>query len=247
VLALHDEAQAFARAAQASRGQAGAAGAAFDAIAFIATFKAVLLEGMEVAFVVVAFGARDGLLVPAAAGAVLALLLVTALGWTLRGPLAKVPENSLKFGVGIMLSAFGTYWAGEGVGIAWPGHDASIPLLIAVYLASGLALIKACAWLRRRQPVRLALADAAPGKRPGAVTAVAGQLLGLFVEDAWLAAGVAAWVAGAALVGARHALPGPFACLVFTAGMAAMLGASAVRATRASGGSRPVPSGPRGA
>ncbi len=84
--------------------------------------KAVLLEGLEVVFIVIAVGAGGRLLLPAALGAAIACALVLAAGAIVHRPLARVPENALKFGVGVMLSAFGVFWTGEGLGIAWPGR-----------------------------------------------------------------------------------------------------------------------------
>jgi hypothetical protein len=196
------------------------------------TFKTVLLEGMEVVFVVVALGVKGGLLLPASAGAGLALLLVAALGLVLHKPLANVPENTLKFAVGVMLTAFGTYWAGEGIGLAWPGQDASILLLIAAFLALGMALVKACARLYAMPRSGGAARAKAAAGRPNVLTAIGGELLGLFVDDLWLAVGVAAWVGAAALVEARHPMQAPLACTVFAAGLAAVLSASAVRRSR---------------
>jgi hypothetical protein len=159
----------------------------------------------------------------------LALLLVAALGLFLHRPLARVPENSLKFAVGIMLTAFGIYWAGEGIGLQWPGQDASILLLIGVFLGLGLLLTRICGWLRKRAPAPVVVKAHAEGKQRGALAAAAGELLGLFVEDLWLAIGAAAWVAAAALVQARHPLMPTAACTLFAAGMAGILGASALR------------------
>ena len=101
-------------------------------------FKAVLLEGLEVAFIVIAIGSGPGLLVPAAIGALAACLLVLSVGIVAHRPLATVPENTLKFGVGTMLSAFGVFWTGEGLGIAWPGADLALIAFIAAFLAVGL-------------------------------------------------------------------------------------------------------------
>lgn len=100
-----------------------------------------MLEGAEVVFIVIAVGAGRGLLWPAALGALAACLLVLVLGFAVHKPLSRVPENTLKFGVGVMLSAFGVFWTGEGLGVAWPGHDAAILVLAAIFLAAGLALI----------------------------------------------------------------------------------------------------------
>jgi len=98
----------------------------------------VLLEGLEVVFIVIAVGAGRGLLIPAAFGALAACALVLAAGIIIHRPLSRVPENTLKFGVGVMLSAFGVFWTGEGLGIAWPGQDLALLLFAALFLAAGL-------------------------------------------------------------------------------------------------------------
>jgi uncharacterized membrane protein len=110
-----------------------------DWIAGLAAFKAVLLEGLEVVFIVIAVGAGRGLLWPAAVGALAACVAVLAVGVLVHQPLAKVPENTLKFGVGVMLSAFGVFWTGEGLGVEWPGHDLVLLVFAALFLATGLA------------------------------------------------------------------------------------------------------------
>jgi Ca2+/H+ antiporter, TMEM165/GDT1 family len=107
-------------------------------VAGIAALKAVLLEGLEVVFIVVAVGAGRGLLVPASLGALAACALVLAIGAVVHRPLSRVPENLLKFGVGVMLSSFGVFWTGEGLGIAWPGQDLALLLFIALFLGAGL-------------------------------------------------------------------------------------------------------------
>ncbi|HEV7257777.1 MAG TPA: hypothetical protein VGN82_08345 [Bosea sp. (in: a-proteobacteria)] len=141
VIALHDEALAFAREASELRGAAARDERHLDWIAGLAAFKAIVLEGIEVVFVVIAVGAGRGLLWPAALGAVAACALVLAIGMLLRSPLSRVPENTLKFGVGVMLSGFGVYWTGEGLGVTWPGHDFAILGLVAFFLTFGLALV----------------------------------------------------------------------------------------------------------
>jgi uncharacterized membrane protein len=151
VIPLRDEALEFSKRTQALQGSARAGGGV-DGIGFLTAFKAVLLEGVEVVFVVVALGLKGGMLLPASAGALLALLLVAVFGLLLHRPLARVPENTLKFSVGVMLSAFGTYWAGEGLGLAWPAADASVLFLIAAFLAVAWLLAKACARLRTVRP-----------------------------------------------------------------------------------------------
>jgi uncharacterized membrane protein len=117
-----------------------------DGVSFLVAFKGVLLEGLEVAFIVVTFGANAGHLDAAILGAAAAILLVIVVGLAVRGPLSRVPENGLKFAVGMMLISFGTFWAGEGIGIEWPTGDATILLLLAGYVALSLGAI----WLARR-------------------------------------------------------------------------------------------------
>jgi Ca2+/H+ antiporter, TMEM165/GDT1 family len=141
VIPLHDEATAFAAETAELREQARRDKARLDWLAGLASFKAVLLEGLEVVFIVIALGAGRGMLVPASAGAVAACLLVAGVGFIVHRPLARVPENTLKFAVGIMLSAFGVFWTGEGLGVAWPGADLAIVVFAALFLAvSGAAV-----------------------------------------------------------------------------------------------------------
>lgn len=151
-IALHDEEAAFAKETAAL--QTGGAGGAnrHDWIAGLTAFKAVMLEGIEVVFIVLAVGAGRGLLWPASLGALAACALVLALGLVLRKPLARVPENTLKFAVGVMISAFGIYWTGEGLGADWPGDDLAILALAALLMASGLTLVAAL----RRSPLESA-------------------------------------------------------------------------------------------
>jgi uncharacterized membrane protein len=141
VIPLHDEAKAFATETAELREQARRNEARLDWIAALTTFKAVLLEGLEVVFIVIALGAGRGMLVPASAGAVAACLAVAAVGLIVHRPLARVPENTLKFAVGIMLSAFGVFWTGEGLGVAWPGADLAIVAFAAMFLATSSAAI----------------------------------------------------------------------------------------------------------
>ena len=104
-----------------------------------------MLEGIEVVFIVIAVGAGGiGLSVPASLGALTALMIVTLLGFALHRPLASIPENALKFVVGVLLSAFGTFWVGEGIGFYWPFADWSILYLIASYLVVALLTLRIC-------------------------------------------------------------------------------------------------------
>ena len=135
---LHDEDAIFAAESAQLAEAAGQRRVSLDWIAGLAAFKAVLLEGLEVAFIVIAVGAGRGLLWPAALGALAACLAVLTVGVIVHKPLAKVPENTLKFGVGVMLSAFGVFWTGEGLGIDWPGQDVALVAFAALFLGAGL-------------------------------------------------------------------------------------------------------------
>jgi uncharacterized membrane protein len=142
-LPLHDETAAFAKNKNAMR-QYGASGG-WDSIAFAAAFQITMLEGTEVVFIVVAIGAGGaGLLLPAGLGALAAMIVVSLLGLALHRPLARVPENLLKFLVGVILSAFGTFWVGEGLGLPWPAGDWSIAFLVIAYLAVALITVLLC-------------------------------------------------------------------------------------------------------
>ena len=138
VIALHDEDAIFDRERAQLAGEVVRRTKSLDWIAGITAFKAVLLEGLEVAFIVIAVGAGKGLLVPASLGALAACALVLAIGAVVHRPLSRVPENTLKFGVGVMLSAFGVFWTGEGLGVDWPGHDLALFVFAALFLAAGL-------------------------------------------------------------------------------------------------------------
>jgi len=139
--ALHDEEEAFAEEVAAARA-AGREVGGIDRYAFVISFKSTLLEGLEVAFIVITLGVNQGATVIAAAGAAVALLVVGALGALVRHPLSRVPENTLKFAVGVMLTSFGTFWAGEGVGIDWPGSDGALAFLIALTVVWSLAFAR---------------------------------------------------------------------------------------------------------
>jgi uncharacterized membrane protein len=144
VIALHDEDAAFERQTNQLRALGRARGG-FDRIAVSTAFKITMIEGIEVVFIVVAVGAAgQGLLVPASLGAAAALVLVIALGLALHRPVAMIPENTLKFAVGVLLTGFGTFWVGEGMGLAWPGDDWSIPALTLGYLLAALLAVALC-------------------------------------------------------------------------------------------------------
>jgi uncharacterized membrane protein len=141
VIPLHNEEIAFATETVELREQARRNEARLNWLAAIATFKAVLLEGLEVVFIVIALGVGRGMLIPASAGAVIACLAVAVVGLIVHRPLARVPENTLKFAVGVMLSSFGVFWTGEGLGVPWPGADFAIVGFAAMFTAvSGVAV-----------------------------------------------------------------------------------------------------------
>jgi len=139
---LHDEGAAFAR----ERDQAGAAAPTapkrLDWYSFTVAFKGVLLEGLEVTFIVVTFGSTQGRLGLAAAAGAAAVVVVVAVGLVVRGPLERVPENTLKFVVGVLLTSFGIFWGGEGAGVNWPGSDVAILGLVAFLGLLSLALTR---------------------------------------------------------------------------------------------------------
>ena len=134
---LHDEATAYSSEIGSLQRHTGI-GARWDVIGVATSFKAVMLEGIEVVFIVIALGTVGNALVPASIGAIAAGILVTLIGLMLHRPLARVPENALKFTVGIMLSSFGTFWLGEGYGLSWPGSDLAILGLMAGFAAAAL-------------------------------------------------------------------------------------------------------------
>lgn len=131
--ALHDEAAIFQREREAAQLHGEEVRHGLDWYAFTLCFKGVLLEGLEVAFIVVTVGATTHHVGLAALGAGVAVILVTIAGLAVHEPLSRVPENTLKFAVGLMLSSFGTFWAAEGAGVSWPGADAAILGLLAGY------------------------------------------------------------------------------------------------------------------
>jgi Ca2+/H+ antiporter, TMEM165/GDT1 family len=145
ILPLHDETAIYAKETETLRQLGGNRGRSWDKVAFAASFKITMLGGIEVVFIIVAVSAESAdLLIPAGVGALAALLVVILLGLALHRPLASIPENTLKFGVGILLAAFGCFWVGEGIGIDWPGADWSILGLIVGFLITALLAVRLC-------------------------------------------------------------------------------------------------------
>jgi uncharacterized membrane protein len=141
IIPLHDEAAAFATETEELRDQARREEARLDWLAGLASFKAVVLEGLEVVFIVIAVGSARGLLGQASVGAVAACLVVVTAGLVLHRPLARIPENTLKFAVGVLLSAFGVFWTGEGFGVLWPGGDFAILAFAGLFLMVALSAV----------------------------------------------------------------------------------------------------------
>jgi uncharacterized membrane protein len=230
LIALHDEVAAYAREAEGLRIAAVSVSPAWDPIAFATAFKIVMLEGIEVVFIVIALGASGQLIVPASLGAAAALFVVVCLGVALHRPLANIPENTLKYAVGLLLCAFGCFWVGEGIHLDWPAADWSLVVLIVFYFVTAQALIfLARAQFRSRD-------RRSKKSRSTASSSVLGrlwqELLSLFVDDHALAAGILAWIAmnwlsvtlwpGISLV---H-------CALFAAGIALLLVYSVLRVVR---------------
>jgi uncharacterized membrane protein len=140
-VALHDENAAYAAEVAQARLAASPAGR-LDGYSFVLAFKGTLLEGLEVVFIVLTLGASQGSVPLAAAGAGAAAAFVAVVGVAVRHPLARVPENTLKFAVGVMLTAFGSFWAAEGVGVDWPGGEIALIGLILVTLAWSVAFVR---------------------------------------------------------------------------------------------------------
>jgi uncharacterized membrane protein len=170
---LHDEAGIYQR--QVAAAQAAAAGGrhgVHDWYAFTLSFKGVLLEGLEVVFIAITFGSTQGSIGLAGLGAVAAVLVVAAVGVAARAPLARVPENTMKFAVGIMLTSFGVFWGAEGAGVSWPGHDAALLVLIPV-----IVLVALCytLLLRRARPAEPAVPGSPPRATAGTSPLTSGE------------------------------------------------------------------------
>lgn len=165
---LHDEGGIYARQVAAARAAAGGRrGLVSDWYAFTLSFKGVLLEGLEVVFIAITFGASQNDVGLAALSAVAAVIVVAAVGVAVHAPLSRVPENSLKFGVGVMLTSFGVFWGAEGAGASWPGHDAALLVIVPLTTLVALAYV---ALLRRG---RVAAAPGAAARATATVHATA--------------------------------------------------------------------------
>ncbi len=150
--ALHDEEQIFRDEVAAARSAASVSRHGIrDWYAFTLSFKGVVLEGLEVAFIALTFGSNQHDVPLAAVAAVSAVALVAALGAAVRAPLARVPENTMKFAVGVMLCGFGMFWGAEGAGAHWPGSDAALLAVVPSVAVFALGLVAVLRALRQRQ------------------------------------------------------------------------------------------------
>jgi uncharacterized membrane protein len=147
--ALHDEDEAFRRERAEAEAAGGERRAGLDWYSFTVAFMGVLLEGLEVVFIVITFGSAQGHLAVAVLGAAVALVVVVIAGALARGPLEQVPENTIKFAVGLLLTSFGCFWGAEGAGVNWPGDELSLLALVAFFGACSWLLVRT---LRRRRP-----------------------------------------------------------------------------------------------
>jgi uncharacterized membrane protein len=147
--ALHDEASAYLReVAAAETATKESKRGVGDWYSFTLAFKGVLLEGLEVVFIVITFGDNQKNIGAAVIGAAAAIIVVTITGIAIKAPLTKVPENWMKFAVGVMLTSFGTFWGAEGAGVDWPGNDAALLVLVPVVALVGATCVF---WLRSRK------------------------------------------------------------------------------------------------
>jgi uncharacterized membrane protein len=147
--ALHDEASAYLREVAAAEAAARETKRGVsDWYAFTLSFKGVLLEGLEVVFIVITFGDNQKNIGAAVIGAAAAIVVVTVTGIAVRAPLTKVPENWMKFAVGVMLTSFGTFWGAEGAGVSWPGDDGALLVLVPVVALVAAVYVR---WLRSRK------------------------------------------------------------------------------------------------
>jgi uncharacterized membrane protein len=146
---LHDEDTAYAKERDQAAGEARPT-SGMDWYSFTVAFKGVLLEGLEVVFIVIALGSAQEQLGVAALGAAAAVVAVVVTGLLVREPLSRVPENTVKFAVGVLLTSFGCFWAAEGLGVDWPGDELALLALIAYFGVISLALARA---LRDRRSV----------------------------------------------------------------------------------------------
>ena len=216
-MALHDEAKAFAK--ETEELQRHAADRRADFMAGLAAFKAVLLEGVEVVFIVIAVGATRGLTLYAGLGALAAFVAVIVIGLAVHKPLSRVPENTLKFVVGLMLTSFGIFWTGEGLGAQLARRR------------SGAARHLPC-YGRGVGRHSLRCPRVAEGRRMKLLRAIVDEVLGMFIDDGALAAFSVVLIAIAAAVALLLPIPALWAGLILLVGCVVLLAWSVLRAAR---------------
>jgi uncharacterized membrane protein len=177
VVALHDEAKAFEETEHILVSEGKVSGA-IDWVGASTSFNGVFLEGAEVVFIVIALVGLTSVPV-AATGALLALVVVVVVGVAVRHPLTRIPENTMKYVVGVMLTTFGTFFAGEGLGVVWWRSDLSVLPLMVAYAVASFGLVQLI-----KNPIRLPNKPHRPARM---VRAVAAEVWGLFVGDGSLA------------------------------------------------------------
>jgi uncharacterized membrane protein len=155
---LHDEVDAYASQRELAAEASAAPSSQMDWYSFTVAFKGVLLEGLEVVFIVIALGSAQGELGVAALGAAAAVVVVVVAGLLVQGPLSRVPENNVKFAVGVLLTSFGCFWGAEGAGVEWPGDELSLLGLIAFFALVSLGGVRILS--ERRQATALAQVNA---------------------------------------------------------------------------------------
>jgi uncharacterized membrane protein len=160
----HDESEAF-REETGAASAAGSTPARLDGYSFAIAFKGVLLEGLEVVFIVLSFGGNQNNIGLASAAAGAAVALVIVVGVVVRAPLARVPENAMKFAVGVLLSSFGMFWGAEGAGASWPGGEAALLVIVPGMVLISLAMVRAL----RIAPPREPKADSTEARRAPAL------------------------------------------------------------------------------
>jgi len=161
--ALHDEASAYLKEVTAAKeATKESRRGVSDWYSFTLAFKGVLLEGLEVVFIVITFGDNQHNVLAASIGAIAAIVVVVITGIAVKGPLTKVPENWMKFAVGVMLTSFGTFWGAEGAGVSWPGNDVFLLVLIPLYALVAAGYIF---WLKGRSAAARPAAPARPARQ----------------------------------------------------------------------------------
>jgi uncharacterized membrane protein len=223
IIRLHDETAILA----AESALLGGRRRGVDWGAGLTALEAVLLEGLEVVFIVIAVGTGRGLLLPAGLGALAACLLVVAAGAILHRPLARVPENTLKFAVGAMLSAFGVFWTGEGLGIAWPGHDLALLPIAVLFCAAGL--VGASLARRTRPASRL---ESVSGGR-NMIKKLVAELRDMFAGEGRFSIAILAVVAASGILVEIAGAPGLFGGAVLLFGCLGLLVDGVCRHARA--------------